>query len=96
MKANFTFILFCLFCLPMSIWAVEDASYKSARANMVSIIEQDVKDTSLYIDTEVLDPAVMRAMATVPRHEFVLEEDRDIAYINHALAIDYGQTISQP
>jgi len=42
------------------------------------------------------DPAVLRAMLTVPREAFVPEELRDRAYIDAALPIPDGQTISQP
>ncbi len=42
------------------------------------------------------DPAVLEAMRTVPRHEFVPVEYLSLAYENHALPIGYGQTISQP
>jgi protein-L-isoaspartate(D-aspartate) O-methyltransferase len=44
----------------------------------------------------VKDPAVLRAMRTVPRHEFVPSEYIDQAYDDHPLPIGYGQTISQP
>jgi protein-L-isoaspartate(D-aspartate) O-methyltransferase len=44
----------------------------------------------------VKDPAVLRAMRAVPRHEFVLPEYLDQAYDDHPLPIGYGQTISQP
>jgi protein-L-isoaspartate(D-aspartate) O-methyltransferase len=40
--------------------------------------------------------AVLRAMATVPRHLFVPEQLRDQAYIDFPLPIGHGQTISQP
>lgn len=42
------------------------------------------------------DEAVLDAMASVPRHEFVLPDYLDQAYANHPLPIGYGQTISQP
>ncbi|HKP52560.1 MAG TPA: protein-L-isoaspartate(D-aspartate) O-methyltransferase [Chloroflexia bacterium] len=42
------------------------------------------------------DPAVLQAMRTVPREAFVPEELRDRAYIDAALPIPDGQTISQP
>src|SRR5438270_4746934 len=42
------------------------------------------------------DPRVLHAMSRVPREEFVREADRNIAYGDHALPIDEGQTISQP
>ncbi len=39
---------------------------------------------------------VLRAMRTVPRHEFVPVSRRDAAYHDRPLPIGYGQTISQP
>jgi protein-L-isoaspartate(D-aspartate) O-methyltransferase len=47
-------------------------------------------------DRGVVDEDVLRAMRSVPRHEFVLEEYLDQAYADHPLPIGYGQTISQP
>ena len=44
----------------------------------------------------VRDERVLAAMARVPRERFVREEDLDVAYGDHALAIAEGQTISQP
>ena len=44
----------------------------------------------------VSDEAVLTAMETVPRHEFVLAKYLDQAYADHPLPIGYGQTISQP
>ena len=44
----------------------------------------------------VEDETIVAAMLAVPRHEFVPEEYRDLAYRNHPLPIGFGQTISQP
>lgn len=44
----------------------------------------------------IRDERVLVAMRRVPRELFVREEDRYIAYGDHALGIDEGQTISQP
>jgi protein-L-isoaspartate(D-aspartate) O-methyltransferase len=44
----------------------------------------------------IRDERVLTAMAKVPRERFVREEDRDVAYGDHALGIAEGQTISQP
>jgi protein-L-isoaspartate(D-aspartate) O-methyltransferase len=44
----------------------------------------------------IRDLAVLRAIATVPRHLFVPEGVRHRAYEDTALPIDHGQTISQP
>ena len=70
--------------------------YAQARQRLVEDIQQDVRDTSLYLDKEALDPRVMTAIATVPRHEFVPAAQRRHAYDNRPLPIGYGQTISQP
>jgi len=44
----------------------------------------------------VTDPRVIQAMSEVPREEFLSGRLRRHAYENRALAIDCGQTISQP
>ena len=44
----------------------------------------------------VTDAAVLRAMAKVPREEFVPETVRELAYEDTPLPIGEGQTISQP
>lgn len=44
----------------------------------------------------IADPAVLRAMAEVPRHRFVPSEMTASAYADRPLPIGHGQTISQP
>ncbi|HXP17109.1 MAG TPA: protein-L-isoaspartate(D-aspartate) O-methyltransferase [Terriglobales bacterium] len=44
----------------------------------------------------IRDERLLRAMATVPRHEFVEPRYRDQAYEDHPLPIGAGQTVSQP
>ncbi len=44
----------------------------------------------------IQDPDVIRAMETVPRHEFVPSNYVNMAYNDRPLPIGYGQTISQP
>lgn len=44
----------------------------------------------------VTDERVLRAFNLVPRHEFVLPENKDEAYLDIPLPIGEGQTISQP
>lgn len=48
------------------------------------------------IDRGIEDTAVIRAMRTVPREQFVLDEYRDYAYEDSPLPIPAHQTISQP
>lgn len=42
------------------------------------------------------DSAVLNVIAKTPREEFMLPGDRDQAYVNRAMPIEGGQTISQP
>jgi len=63
---------------------------------MVREIEREVQMTARMTGRRQLDPRVMQAMAEVPRHEFVPEDLRELAYVNEPLSIGYGQTISQP
>ena len=44
----------------------------------------------------VYDVSVLRAMASIPREEFVSEALREMAYVDRALPLSLGQTISQP
>ena len=44
----------------------------------------------------IVDPRVLEAMRVVPRESFVPVEARTRAYDDAALALAYGQTISQP
>ena len=70
--------------------------YAAARQQLVNIIEADVRATSSYLDTDKLDPGVLEAIGTVPRHQFVPEDEMPYAYENRPLPIGRGQTISQP
>lgn len=44
----------------------------------------------------IMDAAVLRAMEEVPRDRFVRDEDIEAAYVDQAMPIACGQTISQP
>ncbi len=70
--------------------------YARARARMIRAVQADVTATRARIGRDRLAPAVMEALARVPRHEFVPPEWKDRAYENRPLPIGYGQTISQP
>ena len=104
MSNFFRFCTLCFRCLVLivpvllnlSVHASEEEQYTLARERLIRVIEQDVRDTSSYINKTELDQRVMDAMASVPRHEFVPERQRDNAYDNRPLGIGHGQTISQP
>jgi protein-L-isoaspartate(D-aspartate) O-methyltransferase len=44
----------------------------------------------------IRDQRVLQTMATTPRHEFVPEQSKQLAYTDEPLGIGEGQTISQP
>jgi protein-L-isoaspartate(D-aspartate) O-methyltransferase len=70
-------------------------SLASGQAN--SFNEQRVRMVDEQIATRgVRNRAVLDAMKTVPRHEFVPETYRNSAYVDSALPIGLEQTISQP
>lgn len=88
-------ILSLLVTLIISIPVVAE-DWQSMRKQMIHEIEVDTYQTRKHLGKETLDTRVMKAMARVPRHEFVPESFRDRAYLNQPLPIGRGQTISQP
>ena len=74
----------------------EQERFAAARQRLVDGIEQDVLRTSAFLGTDRLDPAVIRAMRTVPRERFVPRHLDGQSYGDHPLPIGRGQTISQP
>lgn len=70
--------------------------FAQPRQQMVAAIEADADITAKYFDKNSFDPAVMQAMGTVPRHQFVPSSMLEQAYENRPLPIGFGQTISQP
>jgi len=64
-----------------------DTTYQQERTRMVQ--EQ-------IVARGVSDPAVLRAMRTVRRHEFIPGVPPELAYVDRPLPIGHGQTISQP
>lgn len=57
----------------------------------------DGSDLALRLKAEgIRHPAVLAAIAAVPRHHFVREDLEDLAYHDEPLPIKCGQTISQP
>ena len=70
--------------------------FLAKRQDLIKEIAADVRATSLYLDREKLDPRVIQALGTVPRHEFVPQPLQAHAYENRPLPIGHGQTISQP
>jgi protein-L-isoaspartate(D-aspartate) O-methyltransferase len=74
---------------------MQDDDAKRCR-DMIAAIARGVVETKHIIGRERLDPRVIDALCTVPRHEFVPDDQRGRAYENRPLRIGHGQTISQP
>ena len=97
MRANHTLILF--FSLLSSIFFIffhlpycfsfdnNNQYYEKLRFKMVN---QQIAGRGIY------DQSVLQAMRDVPRHLFVPEKRKSLAYGDFPLPIGYGQTISQP
>ncbi len=66
------------------------------RAGMVEAVRTSVRETADYTGMAQLGETVLGALGRVPRHRFVPREQEPAAYINSALPIAHGQTISQP
>ena len=87
-------IALCLMTLALPAAMADD--YAQARQQLIEEITESVRETSLYLDKEALDPRVMATLGEVPRHAFVPDRYRSMAYANRPLPIGHGQTISQP
>ncbi|MEK6545127.1 MAG: protein-L-isoaspartate(D-aspartate) O-methyltransferase [Nitrospinota bacterium] len=91
-KYSITIIFLLLLSLTLTISfippinAAEDR-FASARKKMV---ENDLKGR------DIKDPKVIEIMGRVERHRFVDKHLQSVAYADHPLPIDEGQTISQP
>jgi protein-L-isoaspartate(D-aspartate) O-methyltransferase len=70
-----------------SLCVYAEDNYAMARKKMV---------TEQIVDRGVTDSAVIDAMQSVPRHEFIPWINRYLAYSDRPVPIGYNQTISQP
>jgi protein-L-isoaspartate(D-aspartate) O-methyltransferase len=73
-----------------------DQDMTAERHRLVDTIEAEVRMTARELGFDRLDPRVAEAMRRVPRHAFVPNMQRALAYADHPLPIGGGQTISQP
>ena len=71
----------------MVMTSPDEESYRQAREAMVA---QQIETRG------ITNPLVLKAMRSVPRHEFIPEDMRAMAYDDRPLPIGQGQTISQP
>ncbi|HSE79654.1 MAG TPA: protein-L-isoaspartate(D-aspartate) O-methyltransferase [Alphaproteobacteria bacterium] len=66
------------------------------REQLLGEIDSDAQETARLTGRAQLSPRVRAALLRVRRDAFVPEAERRLAYLNTALPIGQGQTISQP
>ena len=69
--------------------------FEEQRREMVAVIRA-IAEQAPQIGKTALDERVLRAMAKVPRHEFVPIEVQSYAYLDRPIPIGFDKTISQP
>ena len=72
-------------------WPLEEK-----REALLRRIADEYAETAEWTGKREMDPRVRDALRKVPRQDFVEPGSRDSAYVNAALGIGFGQTISQP
>src|SRR5215467_273802 len=70
--------------------------FEEQRREMVAAIRAIAEHVAPQIGKTALDERVLRAMAKVPRHEFVPIEVQSYAYLDRPIPIGFDKTISQP
>ena len=95
-KGILTVLPVTLISLLFHTGALARDGYETEHQEMIAAIVETVTETRSYTGLDALDERVMQAVAAVPRHEFVPRTLREFAYLNRALPIGEGQTISQP
>lgn len=96
MTTKYINICWLIILILLPIGQILADEYATRRQQMIAEIEDDVRRTASYINTTSFSKQVMRAMNSIPRHEFVNRSLRSNAYENRPLPIGHGQTISQP
>lgn len=86
-RTVFAWALFLFLHIAPPIFAAQQGYLEAARRTM---IDRDLRGRGIK------DPKVLSAMEAVPRHLFVPENLRSLAYEDQPLPIGEGQTISQP
>ena len=99
---EFENMLFNLINLPTDISNIETMTIQSnpsgnpALDKLIDVIRMEAWMTAPLTGRDVMSAATLTAIAGVPREEFVLKADRELAYQNVPLGIGFEQTISQP
>ena len=70
--------------------------FEEQRREMVAAVKAITDHIAPELGKSALDERVLRAIAKVPRHEFVPVEVQSYAYLNRPIPIGFDKTISQP
>jgi protein-L-isoaspartate(D-aspartate) O-methyltransferase len=70
--------------------------FEKQRREMLAAVRAISAHMAAEAGKTALDERVLRAMAKVPRHEFVPFEVQEYAYLNRPIPIGFDKTISQP
>jgi protein-L-isoaspartate(D-aspartate) O-methyltransferase len=82
------------YCKPLAEETVQGRSeFTENQQERTQMVDTQLKGMGR---TEIIDKAVLDAMLKVPRHLFVPEAVRNLAYRDAPVPVGYGQTISQP
>ncbi len=91
MKKSLLIIVFSVFFLSFSYYpSIKDASDSDMTGQRNSMVNEQL------VRRGIEDKMVLEAMRKIPRHRFIDESLRHLAYSDRPLPIDEGQTISQP
>jgi protein-L-isoaspartate(D-aspartate) O-methyltransferase len=85
-----------MFVLLSSERTMTEPDFSALRQTMLAEIAAKTIYDSARLGKAALSPRVMKAMAKVPRHEFVPLELQPYAYLDSPLPIGFDKTISQP
>src|SRR6202008_3872525 len=83
-------------CLLQTVLLAVGISQPAVLSDFAAARQRMVEEQLSAPGRDIKNRLVLEAMATVPRHEFVPESLRKLAYWDEPLPIGYGQTISQP
>ena len=89
-------LLISALCLAAASLVLHAQERKDEMDGMIAAIAAHAQDAGPAVPGGGIDPAVLQAMRTVPRQEFVPDDVRAQAYEDQPLPIGFGQTISQP
>ena len=80
----------------MTAFGSNDDGFSDDRRALLRTIDAEFAATASWTGRSYPDARIRDAVLAVHRHEFVPDEARGEAYVDNALPIGFGQTISQP